>query len=810
MIKNGSTKSRIINELESRFAITPEKADKQKIYTATAYALKAQLMPYYMESVNEHISRKNVFYMSMEFLPGRILSNALRNTGLFDEYSLALEELGCDIKDIIDEEAEPGLGNGGLGRLAACFLDSAASLDLPVVGCGIRYENGFFKQKIENGFQKELPDTWLSREFPWEIKREDRKVEVRFGGQISEEWIGGKLVVKHTGYDSILAVPYDVPIIGGNNSNTAGLLKLWSAEPYGEFDYAAFNRGDYKKSLKSENEANIICRVLYPADNHTSGRILRLKQQYFLCSASIQYVVNRFLSIKGDDLRQLPDYAALHINDTHPALAIPELMRLLMDEHGFEWDEAWDICKKTFTYTNHTILGEAMETWSKKIMQDLLPRIYKIISEINERFCTRVWDNSGGDWSAINRVSIIHEDRVRMANLCALTCHTVNGVSQLHAEILKNSVFKDFATLYPDKFIGITNGVTHRRWLNYSNPGLAELITEAIGDTWVSEPDRLEDLTPFADDAAFRERFAKVKNENKTRLLTFLEKHQNSSFDTDSIVDVQAKRLHEYKRQLLNALHILHLYNSIDKGMLTDMVPRTFIFAAKAAPGYDMAKLIIKLINEISVLVNSNPRARKLINIIFLENYNVSSAEILIPATDLSEQLSTAGYEASGTGNMKFMMNGALTIGTMDGANIEIHERVGDEHFFNFGMNVEEVSKKRIEGYAPTNVCINNPVLMEAINRLTDGSLAGGDRFIFNDIKSNLMLGCHGAADPYMVLADFDSYSKTQIDVDAKRKNPDSWWRSAVINTALSGFFSSDRTVRTYNDKVWHLASLRD
>lgn len=810
MIQNGSTKKRIISELKSRFATAPENADKQKIYTATAYALKAQLMSYYMDSVSEHENRKNTFYLSMEFLPGRMLSNTLRNTGLFDEYKQALQELGCDINDIIDEEAEPGLGNGGLGRLGACFLDSAASLDLPVVGCGLRYENGFFKQKIKDGFQTEKADNWLSTVFPWEIKREDRKVEVRFGGHITEEWKDGRLVVKHTGYDSILAVPYDVPIIGGNNSNTAGLLKLWSAEPYGEFNYSAFNKGDYKKSLKSENEANIICRVLYPADNHTSGKILRLKQQYLLCSASIQYVINRFLSIEGSNLNDLPDYAALHINDTHPALAIPELMRILLDEHGFMWDKAWDICKRIFSYTNHTILGEAMETWPKKIMQDLLPRIYNIISEINERFCARAWDSSGGDWSIINKLSIIHNDKVRMANLCAHTCHTVNGVSQLHSEILKDTIFKDFSNLYPGKFIGITNGVTHRRWLNYSNPSLAELITEAIGDAWVSEPDRLEELVPFADDAAFREKFAKVKTQNKKRLLSFLEKHQNSSFDTDWMVDVQAKRLHEYKRQLLKALHILHLYNQIDNGLLTDMVPRTFIFAAKAAPGYDMAKLIIKLINEISVLVNSNPRVRKLINIIFLENYNVSSAEILIPATDLSEQLSTAGYEASGTGNMKFMMNGALTIGTMDGANIEIHERVGDEHFFLFGMNADEVSKKQSLGYAPTNVCVNNPVLMDAINLLTDGSLASGDKFIFNDIKNSLMLGCHGAADPYMVLGDFESYRKAQRKVDAKRKDPDCWWRSAIINTALSGFFSSDRTVTTYNKRVWHLKSFKD
>jgi starch phosphorylase len=767
-------------------------------------------MPYYMESVSKHENRKNVFYMSMEFLPGRMLSNALRNTGLFKEYEKSLQELGCDIRDIIDEEPEPGLGNGGLGRLAACFLDSAASMDLPIVGCGIRYENGFFRQKIQNGFQKEQPDTWLSHGFPWEIKRDDSKVEVRFGGSIYEEWKDGKLVVRHTGYDSVLAVPYDVPIIGGNDSNTAGLLKLWSAEAYGEFNLSAFNSGDYRKSLKSETEADIICKVLYPSDNHTSGKILRLKQQYFLCSASIQYIINRFFSAGNNNLHQLPDYAAIHINDTHPALAIPELMRILLDEHGFDWDDAWGVCARTFSYTNHTILGEAMETWPKKIMQDLLPRIFKIIGEINERFCTSVWEKSGGDWSTINRVSIVHEDTVRMANLCILASRTVNGVSQLHADILKKTVFSDFANLYPDRFIGITNGVTHRRWLEYSNPGLASLITEAIGDSWISSPERLEDLLPFADDPSFREKFADIKRENKTRLASFIEERQGMSFDPDSMVDVQAKRLHEYKRQLMNALHILHLYNLIEKGEHGDMIPRTFIFAAKAAPGYDMAKLIIKLINEIAALVRSHPVASKLINVLFLENYNVSSAEILIPATDLSEQISTAGYEASGTGNMKFMMNGALTIGTMDGANIEISRLVGEENFFKFGMSDEEVRRKRMEGYAPGNVCVNNPMLMDAIDRLTDGSLAGGDRFIFNEIKNSLMLGCHGAADPYMVLGDFDAYRLKQMEVGDKKKNPGAWWRSAVVNTAMSGFFSSDRTIAEYNEKIWHLASFKD
>ncbi|MDX1358865.1 MAG: glycogen/starch/alpha-glucan phosphorylase, partial [Clostridia bacterium] len=645
--------------------------------------------------------------------------------------------------------------------------------------------------------------------FPWEIKREDRKVEVRFGGSVHEEWIDGKLRVIHTGYDSVIAVPYDVPIIGGNDSTTAGILKLWSAEPYEKFDLSRFNKGDYRKALKNENDANILCRVLYPADNHTNGQELRLKQQYFLCSASMQYLVNRFIGLGNTDLTKLPEYAAVHINDTHPTLSIPELMRILMDDHGFKWKDAWDICKKMFSYTNHTILGEALESWPKKLMQELIPRIFKIIAEINERFCTDVWNKIPGDWSVINRITIIRDEKVRMANLCALACHTVNGVSELHSEILKEDVFSDFDKLYPDRFTGITNGITHRRWLKYANPSLSDLITEAIGDSWKAEPERLEEIKPFADDESFREKFAEIKRENKIRLNEYLQKKQGVSFDVDSMVDVQAKRLHEYKRQLLNALHILHLYNRIVAGDYGDMVPRTFIFAAKAAPGYDMAKMIIKLINEISILIDAHPVAKNLIKVIFLENYSVSSAEILIPATNLSEQLSTAGFEASGTGNMKFMMNGALTIGTMDGANIEISDRVGPDDFFVFGFNADEVKEKKSRGYAPYNICTQNPVLMASINRLTDGSLAG-DTTIFSDIKSSLILGRHGAADPYMVLGDFDSYRQTQLRVNEAYKDGPRWWKSAVINTAMSGYFSSDRTIREYNERVWKLDRLRD
>ncbi len=805
-----SLRDRIEMALKSKYAVDPGEATNQQIFDATANTIRDHMMPYYMKSRDDHQEKKNLFYMCMEFLLGRTLNNALMNMRIYDDYKVALEEMGFDIEDIIREEPDPGLGNGGLGRLAACFLDSVASLDLPVVGCGIRYQNGLFKQVIEDGYQLEEPDNWLDRGFPWEIKREDRKEEVRFGGSVHEEWIGGRLKVMHTGYDSILAVPYDVPIIGGNNSTTAGILKLWSAEPYKEFDLTQFNKGDYRKSLKNENDANILCRVLYPADNHTNGQELRLKQQYFLCSASMQYLVNRFISLGNTDLRKLPEYAAVHINDTHPTLSIPELMRILMDEHGFEWDDAWDICKKMFSYTNHTILGEALETWPRRLMQELIPRIFKIIAEINERFCTDVWNKIPGDWSVINRITIIHEDKVRMANLCALACHTVNGVSELHSNILKKDVFSDFDKLFPNKFTGITNGITHRRWLKYANPALTDLITVAIGESWKSEPEKLEDLVPFADDPAFREEFAEVKRANKIRLNDYLQKKQGVSFDIDSMVDVQSKRLHEYKRQLLNALHILHKYNRIVAGDYGDIVPRTFIFAAKAAPGYEMAKMIIKLINEVSVLVAAHPVASDLMKIIFLENYSVTSAEILIPATNLSEQLSTAGFEASGTGNMKFMMNGALTIGTMDGANIEISNRVGPDDFFVFGLSADEVKERKTLGYAPYNICTKNPVLMAAINRLTDGSLADGDTTIFSDIKSSLILGRHGAADPYMVLGDFDSYRKTQLKVNEAYIDPQRWWKSAVINTAMSGYFSSDRTIREYNERVWNLDRLHN
>ena len=805
-----SLRDRIEMALKSKYAVDPGEATKQQVFDATAHTIRDHMMPYYMKSVDDHHEKKNLFYMCMEFLLGRTLNNALMNMRIYDDYKTALEEMGFDIEDIIGEEPDPGLGNGGLGRLAACFLDSVASLDLPVVGCGLRYQNGLFKQVIEEGCQMEEPDKWLERGFPWEIKREDRKEEVRFGGSVHEEWIGGKLKVIHTGYDSILAVPYDVPIIGGNNSSTAGILKLWSAEPYEEFDLTIFNKGDYRKSLKNENDANILCRVLYPADNHTKGQELRLKQQYFLCSASMQYLVDRFIGLGNTDLTKLPEYAAVHINDTHPTLSIPELMRILMDEHGFDWDDAWNICKKMFSYTNHTILGEALETWPKRLMQELIPRIFMIVAEINERFCTDVWNKIPGDWSVINRITIIQNETVRMANLCALACHTVNGVSELHSDILKKDVFSDFDKLFPNKFTGITNGITHRRWLKYANPSLSDLITEVIGESWKVEPEKLEDLRPFADDPSFRDKFAEVKKANKIRLNEYLQKKQDVSFDIDSMVDVQSKRLHEYKRQLLNALHILHKYNRIVAGDYGNIVPRTFIFAAKAAPGYEMAKMIIKLINEVSILVAAHPVAKDLMKIIFLENYSVTSAEILIPATNLSEQLSTAGFEASGTGNMKFMMNGALTIGTMDGANIEISNRVGPDDFFVFGLSADEVKERKAHGYAPYNICTQNPVLMAAINRLTDGSLAGGDTTIFSDIKSSLILGRHGAADPYMVLGDFDSYRKTQLKVNEAYIDAQRWWKSAVINTAMSGYFSSDRTIRQYNERVWNLDRLHN
>ncbi len=747
---------------------------------------------------------KQVYYFSMEFMLGRMLGNNLLNLNWGNVWEEALQELGIDLNELEKMEADAGLGNGGLGRLAACFLDSLASLNLPGHGCGIRYKYGLFEQKIINGYQVELPENWLKEGNVWETRKADKAVVVKFGGAVRVEDSEGRLAFIQENYDPVLAVPYDLPVIGYQNG-TVNNLRLWNAEAAKtDFDFASFNRGDHLKAVEYKYEVESISQVLYPDDNNYQGRELRLKQQYFFVSAGVQSIVRHFkkqFQLSGPSWRDFPDKVAIHVNDTHPVLAIPELMRILMDEEGLGWDEAWQITTNTISYTNHTILAEALEKWPVEMFKSLLPRIYMIVEEINERFCRELWNKYPGNWDKIHAMAIVADGYVKMAHLATVGSYSVNGVAKIHTGILKKKEMKDFCEFYPYKFNNKTNGITHRRWLVKANPGLAGLITEAIGPAWIKHPSELVDLRKYAVDAVFQAKVAQVKLQNKVNLARFIRDRYGLNVDAHSIFDVQVKRIHAYKRQLLNVLQIMDLYNRLLANPELDMVPRTFIFGGKAAPGYYQAKAIIKLINTLADLVNNDPRIKDKLKVVFMENYQVSLAELIIPAADVSQQISTAGKEASGTGNMKFMLNGAVTLGTRDGANIEIGEAVGEDNIIFFGLTCEEVLEYyQNGGYSSRKLYNQDERVKRVVDQLTDGFLR-----VSREEFSNIYYGLLAHNDEFFVLKDFSSYVEAQNRINNLYRDWQRWSGISITNIAHAGRFSSDRTIAQYATGIWKI-----
>ena len=802
-------KENITTKLKRLFGCTMENASLDQIYKAVGMCVRDEIMDKWVDAraAADEQGLKYLYYLSAEFLMGRALSNNMINLGEYQAYQQALAELGIDMGEIEEQESDAGLGNGGLGRLAACFMDSLATMDLPAVGCGIRYGFGLFRQRILDGEQVEVPDNWIEKGYVWEIERTDERYEVHFDGEIEELWTEQGLKIIHKNYHTVYAVPYDMPIVG-YKSQMLSTLRLWSARAASRLDLSYFNRGEYVHAMAEKELSELISKVLYPENNHEQGKQLRLKQFYFLASATVQSILHNHKEKYGD-LHTLPEHVVIQINDTHPTLAIPEMMRLLMDENGFGWDEAWDIVSRIFNYTNHTIMKEALESWSEPMFKSLLPRIYRIIQVINEKFCAQMWQVYPGDWERISEMSIIAYDEIRMANLCVAVCNRVNGVSQLHSNILKTRTFRNYYVAMPDKFLGITNGITQRRWLACANPQLSRLLCQTIGEGWLQDYNQLDNLLPYSEDAGFREDFARIKHENKQRLARFLYATQGEVLDPYSIIDVQAKRLHEYKRQLLKVIHILSLYNRIINGDMPDGPPVSFLFAAKAAPGYTKAKNIIRLINSVAELINRDARINGRIKVIFLENYSVSAAEKLIPAANISEQISTAGREASGTGNMKFMLNGALTLGTMDGANVEIYQRVGAENMFIFGAQVEELDRIELfNNYRPGEIFEKNALLRDALSMLINGQLRSTSSNQFSEIYQSLLFGDYDRPDKYYMLYDFDSYDKCFFTVLNAYEQQDAWQRSAIVNTAKAGYFSSDRTIEEYNRHIWHLRPL--
>lgn len=805
-------KESILNKLLRYYGCTIEDATPKQVYAAVASTVRDQIMLKWRfeKEARRAEKAKRLYYLSIEFLTGRWLHNNLLNLCSTKEYEQAFEELGLTLRGVLHEEPEPALGNGGLGRLAACFLDSLATLNLPAMGCTIRYEYGLFRQRIVDGQQVEVPDEWLTYGNAWEIPTQRDAVEVCFGGQMVENWVGGTNYVTLKNTENVIAVPYDLPILG-YDSDVVDRLRTWSAVLPQNFNLEKFSAGDYNGSTEDSNSiAAQISKVLYPEDNTYNGKKLRLMQEYFLVSATLQYAIKDFKRVYGTDMSQLPEKVAFHINDTHPAMVIPELMRILVDEERLPWEEAERITQATVAYTNHTIMAEALEKWPENMMRETLPRIYSIMQELNRRLCQKLFDAFPGQWDRIGHMAILAYDQAHMANMCVAYSHAVNGVSQLHGDILKHTTFADYYSIMPEKFYAITNGITPRRWLMLANPALSELLDETIGQGWRKDLNELEKLLPFADDAAFVEKFAAVKKENKERFSRWIYRHQGIELDPTMMFDVQVKRLHEYKRQLLNALHILVLYNRICDDPNYTMAPRTFIFGAKAAPGYRRAKEIIHFINVLAAKVASHERASKMIKIAFLQNYNVSTAEMLMPASEVSEQLSTASKEASGTGNMKFMMNGAVTIGTLDGANVEIADLVGHDNCYIFGMRSNEVEALYAAGtYRSLDIYETNAELRRALNMMFDGSLTPENPKMFEGLYRALVFSDNGGmADPYLVLKDFGSYQQAQSRLGADYLNQKAWTRKEIINVAKSGVFSSDRTIREYNDLIWHLTPL--
>ena len=785
-----------------------DECDDQQKFQAVAYSVKNIIIDKWIATHKEYEKQdvKIVCYMSMEFLMGRALGNNMINLMAYDEIKEVLAELGIDINVIEDQEPDAALGNGGLGRLAACFLDSLATLEYPAYGCGIRYRYGMFKQEIKDGYQIEVPDNWLKDGNPFEIKRDEYRYEVKFGGYVRsyrDEKTGRDMFVQED-YRSVIAVPYDLPVVGYGN-NTVNTLRIWDAEPVNTFNLNSFDKGDYQKAIEEENLAKNIVEVLYPNDNHYAGKELRLKQQYFFVSASVQRAVDQYKK-HHDDCRKLYEKVTFQLNDTHPTVAVAELMRILMDEEGLEWDEAWDVTTKTVAYTNHTIMSEALEKWPLELFSRLLPRIYQIVEEINRRFILEIQSAYPGDYGKVERMAIIYDGQVKMAHLAIVGSFSVNGVARLHTEILKNQELKDFYLMMPEKFNNKTNGITQRRFLLHGNPLLADWVTKKIGDEWITDLSHINNLAVYAEDELSRKEFMNIKYQNKVRLAEYIKKHNGVEVNPRSIFDVQVKRLHEYKRQLLNILHVMYLYNELKKNPDKDFYPRTFIFGAKASAGYHVAKQIIKLINSVADVVNNDKSIHDKIKVVFIENYRVSNAEIIFAAADVSEQISTASKEASGTGNMKFMLNGALTLGTMDGANVEIVEEVGEENAFIFGLSSDEViAYEHNNEYNPREIYNMDSDIRAVLTQLVDGTYAPGNPEEFRDIYNSLLDGNGGRPDMYFILKDFRSYAEAQQRVEAAYRNEDAWAKSALLNTAKSGKFSSDRTIEEYATELWHL-----
>ena len=808
LLDKETLKKMIRENVKTLYRKTLEAASAEEVYQAAVFAVRDVITDKWMKTHDEYYEKdvKVVYYLSMEFLMGRFFGNSLINLEMYDEVKEVLEELGIDYNMVEDAEPDPGLGNGGLGRLAACFLDSLSTLQLPAYGCGIRYHYGIFEQKIENGYQVEAPDNWLENGDPWGIKRNEYAVEVKFGGNVRAVPKGnGEYRFVQENYQSVIAVPYDYPVIGYGN-NTVNTLRLWEARAKNKLDLKFFNEGNYQKAAEEELLASTMTDVLYPADEHIQGKELRLRQQYFFISATVQRVVERFKK-HHTNFHELPDKVAFQLNDTHPTVAVAELMRVLVDENDVPWDDAWEITRKVCAYTNHTIMAEALEKWPMELFSRLLPRIYQIVEEINRRYCLELQAKYGMDPEKLRRMAIIADGQIRMAYLAIVGSHSVNGVAALHTEILKHQELKDFYELYPEKFNNKTNGITQRRWLLHANHGLAGLISETIGDGWITELTELEKLLPYAEDENFRRRFMEIKKANKVALAKYIKETKGIDINPDSIFDIQVKRLHEYKRQLLNVLHIIGLYNQLKMNPGMDMVPRTFIFGAKAAAGYRRAKLIIKLINAVADVVNNDPTIEGKIKVVFMENYRVSLAERLVPAADVSEQISTAGKEASGTGNMKFMLNGALTVGTMDGANVEIYEEVGKDNIFIFGMSAEEVQAKYQTHYDPWFIYNMNQEVRMALTSLIDGTF-DQNTDLFRELYDALLNGFGGRADEYFVLEDYADYARAQWDIDRAYRDQTKWAKMAIINVAKSGKFSSDRTIRQYAEEIWDLKPL--
>ena len=768
-------KSQVTSVLAKFFGVKPEDASKTQIYRATCMCVRdllTQTRVNFKKRVREQ-NAKQVYYMSMEFLLGRSLRNHLFNMGITEQVAQAVKELGMDMEELYSYEPDAGLGNGGLGRLAAAYMDALTSEGYAASGFSIMYDYGIFKQVIVDGWQLEQPDEWLKMGNVWLAPRVEETYEVKFGGAVDESWENGKLTVRQRDYTTVLAVPYDMNI-SGYDSNAVNRIRLWSSKAPVDFDMSMFSRGEYVKAMSAKAMAESISKVLYPADDHIEGKSLRLKQQYFFVSASIQSIIKRHLKV-NPSLDNFADCVAIHINDTHPTLCIPELMRIFLDEYGMSWEKAWDITTNCISYTNHTVMAEALEKWPQELFRSLLPRIYQIVHEINQRFCNELWQFYPSNWGAVTHNAILADGQIKMANLCLATSHTINGVSALHSDILKNDVFRDYYRMHPEKFTNVTNGITHRRWVAEANPELAALINELIGDGWLKDADKLKGLMRFMGDKEVLKKLAAIKRDNKVRLAAYIKENNGVDVDPDSIFDVQVKRLHEYKRQ------------------------------AKAASAYYMAKQIIRFICTLGKVINNDPDIKGKIKVVFLENYRVSLAEIIMPAAEVSEQISIAGKEASGTGNMKFMINGALTIGTMDGANVEIHEEVGDENIFLFGLLAEQVQEMWRNGYNPTHYYQTNPNIKRLIDTLRHG--LGGVNF--SEIADSLTIGRGGTPDGFMVLADFESYREAQGRVDATYRDAEKWNRMSLVNISKAGFFAADRAVKEYADRIWGLKRIK-